>query len=93
MAKKEEPCVKNATQEIQASHKGHLSSSNGLNCRGCRSVGMYLALPYAFGRYNSELNDDVMTLSEALAKINAKEELVKQHIKVAEEAISCIYPF
>nr|GEU88665.1 hypothetical protein [Tanacetum cinerariifolium] len=29
-----------------------------------------------------------MTLSEALAKINAKEEFVKQHIKVAEEAIS-----
>ncbi|GJX90868.1 hypothetical protein Tco_0344194 [Tanacetum coccineum] len=36
----------------------------------------------------SEHNDDAMTLSEALAKINAKEELVKQHIKVAEEAVS-----
>ncbi|GJV12944.1 hypothetical protein Tco_1354485 [Tanacetum coccineum] len=38
--------------------------------------------------YNGKHNDDAMTLSEALAKINAKEELVKQHIKVAEEAIS-----
>ncbi|GKA02114.1 filament-like plant protein 3 [Tanacetum coccineum] len=36
----------------------------------------------------SEHNDGAMTLSEALAKINAKEELVKQHIKVAEEAVS-----
>ncbi|GKA19602.1 mediator of RNA polymerase II transcription subunit 4-like protein, partial [Tanacetum coccineum] len=36
----------------------------------------------------SEHNDDAMTLSEALANINAKEELVKQHIKVAEEAVS-----
>ena len=36
----------------------------------------------------SEHNDGAMTLSEALASINAKEELVKQHIKVAEEAVS-----
>ncbi|CAI9269011.1 unnamed protein product [Lactuca saligna] len=40
----------------------------------------------------SEHNHDVKTLSEkleeALANINAKEELVKQHVKVAEEAVS-----
>ncbi|XP_023761356.1 filament-like plant protein 3 [Lactuca sativa] len=40
----------------------------------------------------SEHNNDVKTLSEkleeALANINAKEELVKQHVKVAEEAVS-----
>ncbi|GJV18152.1 zinc finger, CCHC-type containing protein [Tanacetum coccineum] len=40
--------------------------------------------------YNSEHIDDAMSQSEALEKINAKEELVKQHIKVAEEAISGI---
>lgn len=43
----------------------------------------------------SEHNNDVKTLSEkleeALANINAKEELVKQHVKVAEEAVSGIY--
>ncbi|GJT69263.1 hypothetical protein Tco_1028549 [Tanacetum coccineum] len=38
-------------------------------------------------QYNSKHIDDAMSVSEALAKINAKEELVKQHIKVAEEAI------
>ncbi|XP_071720074.1 filament-like plant protein 3 [Rutidosis leptorrhynchoides] len=36
----------------------------------------------------SEHNNGMMTLSEALMSINAKEELVKQHVKVAEEAVS-----
>lgn len=43
---------------------------------------------------DDELNDSLKTLSEklsaALLNIGAKEELVKQHAKVAEEAVSGI---
>lgn len=40
--------------------------------------------------HQNEHSNDVKTLSEALMTINAKEELVKQHVKVAEEAVSGI---
>lgn len=44
---------------------------------------------------DDDLNDSVKTLteklSEALLNIRAKEDLVRQHAKVAEEAVSGIY--
>lgn len=48
-------------------------------------------------RSDEELNESVGTLKEklsaALLDSNAKDELVKQHAKVAEEAVSGFYAF